>query len=250
MLNSPQIIYEDDLLIILDKPSGIPSVLSAHGRLDTLSSRIIGHFPEQRLLPKGDTEAGLVHRLDNDTSGIIIAARTKDAYDKLRRQFSQGTVQKGYLALVIGNPPEEGEINTPIAHHPRKKKKMIVCQGKTQCLELKARPALTLFRTEGRYEFRLESTSVAYALLSIAIGSGVRHQIRSHLASIGYPLAGDLLYQNPKTRAADVMGLTNHFLHANHIAFFHPLDGREVEFNSDLPPELQKIISKLHPIRR
>ena len=223
----PRIIYKDDSIVVVEKPAGMPSVSLKNGEEGTLASWLTKKIPELSTLPKGKLEAGLVHRLDNDTSGIMLAARTAAAYKNLRTQFDKGDVLKEYTALVVGDPPAKGTIEDPIAHHERKKKKMVVSKG--------GRPAKTKFGVIKRFGKK-------YALLSVEIKTGVRHQIRVHLASIGFPIAGDTLYQNPKKRAQDTLPLKRHFLHASRLGFRHPGTNKQIEFSSDLPEELKGVV--------
>lgn len=234
MYSLPVIIYEDRCVIVIDKPAGMPSLDG--GEEKTLASWISKKFPDCANLGE-DGEAGLVHRLDNDTSGVIVAARTEEAYENLRVQFEDGTLKKEYIALVIGTLPSHGSINFPIAHHPRKKKKMMVCVSDAEAKKFKARAAETKFRVIRKYNFE----GARYSLLSVEINTGVRHQIRAHLASIGHPIAGDKLYRNSKLKEMDVLGLGRHFLHASKIEFAHPESGKRVKFVSKLPDDLTVI---------
>lgn len=236
----PRIIYIGDEIIAIDKPAGMPAVSLGEGEEDTLAAWIIRKFPEQKGLPKGALEAGLIHRLDNDTSGIIIAARNPGAYNNLRAQFDEESVKKEYVALVVGVPPKNGTIEFPIANHPRKKKKMIACRSEKEARELHARNATTSFHLIKA--FRHPKKKTAYSLLSVSIKSGARHQIRVHLAALGFPLAGDALYQNPKIKNLDSLGLSRHFLHASKIEFRHPATNERILFESGLPLELDEIL--------
>ncbi|OGQ21341.1 MAG: hypothetical protein A3I05_01905 [Deltaproteobacteria bacterium RIFCSPLOWO2_02_FULL_44_10] len=218
----PNIIFEDASLMVIEKPAGVPCLPEKDGVSPTLVDLL-------KLTNSPLPDFGLVHRLDNDTSGLLIIAKTKDAYENLREQFSKGKIHKEYLALVVGNPPKQGEIERPIVHHPRKKKKMI--------LSHKGRPAHTEYRTLKRYG--------DHTLLEINISTGVRHQIRVHLASDGYPLAGDRLYQNPKRRAEETLKLDHHLLHASRLVFKHPESGETCEFTSALPLSFEKILKTL-----
>lgn len=210
-----QINYEDQDVLVIEKPAGIPCLPAKGSSSTTLYDMIIRARPSQ----KNIKEAGLVHRLDNDTSGVMLAAKTEKAYEHLREQFDEGKVLKEYVALVVGNPPAKGTIEDPIAHHPRKKKKMIVSKN--------GRPASTKFKVIKRFGKK-------YALLRVEIRTGVRHQIRVHLASMGFPIAGDRLYQNPGKRSEDVLPLKRHFLHASKIGFEHPGTNERIELSSIL----------------
>lgn len=249
MSTRPKIIHEDDALLVIDKPAGMPSVSLKEGEVGTLASWILQSFPDQIGLDRGVLEAGLIHRLDNETSGVIIAAKTQHIYDLLKAQFDAEEVKKEYVALVLGDPPDNGRITDPIAHHPRKKKKMMVCRTTADSKALKSRPAITEFNLQKRYgSTNATSHRAHYALLSVIIKTGVRHQIRAHLASIGNPIAGDRLYQNPRIRKNDVLDLKRHFLHAKRISFVHPSTGSLVEFSSALPADLSFALRRLKAI--
>lgn len=238
--------YEDDSMIVVEKPGGMPSASLEAGESGSLASWLIERRPELRGLPKGEIESGLVNRLDNDTSGIVVAAKTVSAYEDLRRQFSEGSAKKEYLALVIGSAPDDGVIDVPIAHHPNKKRRMVACESEERANEWKGRPASTQFKVLRRYELIDDAgNSIEYALLSVAISTGVRHQIRVHLAHIGHPIAGDDLYRNPKKRASDRLEPRRHFLHASRLEISHPATGERVAFESPLPAELETVLDRL-----
>lgn len=231
----PKIIHEDDSIIVTDKPAGMPSTSLTNDEMGTLASWLIEKFPALTKIEKGRLEAGLVHRLDNDTSGVIVAAKNQDVYAKLRRQFELG--EKEYLAVVAGNPPKTGAIDAPIAHSPRKKKKMIVVTAPGRVKELKARPART--------EFRVKKKLGKYSFLAVNIKTGARHQIRVHLAAAGFPIAGDRLYQNSKERVLDKTGAARHLLHASKIKFSHPKTGKVVSYSSPMPDDMKEVIGRL-----
>lgn len=266
--SQPHIVHSDEAILVVDKPAGWPAVSLKGGIERTLAAWLIDQFPSQASIGARPGEAGLVHRLDNDTSGLLVAARTEEVYRRLRQQFDEGTVEKEYAALVLGHPPAAGVIDLPIAHHPRKKKKMVVCESKARAEEWKARPARTEYRVIERFAFpspwpsplppqelrrasrgegggRGGVAAIDYSLLTVTITTGVRHQIRAHLASMGHPIAGDRLYQNPKMRAADALPLARHFLHAVRIAFVHPERGTDVAYDSPLPDDLKAALAAL-----
>ena len=241
MPNEPRIIHEDDSLLVVDKPAGAPSASLKSGEEGTVAAWLLKLHPEQGSLPKGELEAGLVNRLDNETSGIIVAARTLDAYEKLRSQFADGSARKEYAALIVGHAPDAWAIDAPIAHHPNKKRKMVACESEERAREWKGRRASTRLKTLERYEFE----GSEYTLVSIGISTGVRHQIRVHLAHIGHPIAGDGIYRNPKKQAEDPLKLDKHFLHASRLTIAHPTSGKPVTFESPLPEDLQSALNRL-----
>jgi len=246
MPTEPHIVHEDLSLIVVEKPGGMPSASLKAGEPGTVASWLLDRYPELKSLPRGELEAGLVNRLDNDTSGLVVAAKTMEAYEHLRGQFSDGSAEKEYLALVVGSPPEEGIIDVPIAHHPSKKKRMVACESDERARQWKARPASTKFSVLKRFEFIDDDANrFDYALLAVSISTGVRHQIRVHLSHTGCPIAGDGLYRNPKKRASDPLELNRHFLHASRLAMSHPRSGERISFESALPRELKSALDRL-----
>jgi 23S rRNA pseudouridine1911/1915/1917 synthase len=212
------ILYEDADVLALNKPAGMPSHALRADETNTVANFLLARFPELRELAravgKDDREPGLVHRLDTDTSGVLLVARTPPAYQDLRRQFAQRLVRKEYVALVDGIVAAPGVIDTSIAHDRRHRHRM-------QSSRSRGRPALTRYRPLRALRTR--------TLLAVEIPTGVMHQIRVHLALVGHPVAGDRVYGgSPAPR---------HLLHAERITFAHPTDGRMVRVQSPLPPD-------------
>jgi 23S rRNA pseudouridine1911/1915/1917 synthase len=228
-----EILYEDDFLIVLNKPAGM-ATLSAPSGIPSLSEELVLMRPELSDI----SDNGIAHRLDNDTSGIICVGKSVQSYKNLRTQFSDNKVSKHYRALVLGSTPDFDEIDAPLAHHPRKKTKMVVCESVDRAFELKARKAHTRYEVVQRYAF----AEASYTLLDVTITTGVRHQIRAHLAWKGFPLAGDRLYQNAKKRAEDMLPLKRHFLHASKLELDHPSTGKRMIFECPLPKDLTAVL--------
>jgi 23S rRNA pseudouridine1911/1915/1917 synthase len=226
-----RIVHADAHLIVADKPAGMPSHPLKPGEKGTAANALVGRFPELAQVGPAPREGGLVHRLDTDTSGLLLAARTDAAHALLRAQFTARTVEKGYLALVAGELHAGGEIALPLAHDPQDSRKMRAASDAEYAELHGARPAVTRFEP-------LERRG-GFTLLEVEIETGVMHQIRAHLAFIGHPLAGDLLYGGP-----DLPGLARHFLHAAQLSFAHP-DGTRPRFESPLPPELSAALAAL-----
>jgi len=226
-----RIVHADAHLIVADKPAGMPSHPLKPGEKGTAANALVGRFPELSRVGPSPREGGLVHRLDTDTSGLLLAARTDASHAMLRAQFSARTVEKGYLALVAGEIHAGGEIALPLLHDPRDPRRMQAASDPEYAAEHGARPALTRFFPVDR--------KGGFTLLDVEIPTGVMHQIRAHLAFIGHPLAGDALYGG-----AQLPGLARHFLHANRLGFAHP-DGSRVRYQSPLPPELASALQSL-----
>ncbi|HET7786234.1 MAG TPA: RluA family pseudouridine synthase [Myxococcales bacterium] len=226
-----RIVHADAHLVVADKPAGMPSHPLKPGETGTAANALVGRFPELAQVGPSLREGGLVHRLDTDTSGLLLAARTDAAHSMLRAQFTARTVEKGYLALAAGEVHAGGEIALPLAHDPRDARRMMAISDAEYAEEHGARNAVTLFSP-------LELRG-GFTLLSVAIPTGVMHQIRAHLAFIGHPLAGDALYGGPQ-----LPGLQRHFLHAARLAFLHP-DGARVRYESPLPADLAQVLSGL-----
>jgi 23S rRNA pseudouridine1911/1915/1917 synthase len=218
------VLLADGALIVIDKPAGMPTVALHASDRGTLANALLARFPELREASPDPLEAGLVHRLDTATSGVVVAARTAPAWRALREQFRAGDVAKRYLALVAGSVREAGTVRLPIAHRPRRPREMCVCANPEQARALGARPALTRFRPlrAGR----------AVTLVEVDIDTGVRHQIRVHLASIGHAIVGDPLYA--RAAVADVARL---MLHASRLGLRHPVTGTAVEIVSPEPED-------------
>lgn len=221
-----RVAYEDAAVVVLDKPAGMPSHPLDAGERGTAANFLAARFPEciaaNATAPR---EAGLVHRLDTETSGLLAAARTPEAHQALRAAFSARAVEKRYLAAVSGPLADEGEIELPVAHAPGDARKMVALGSEDEAARLKARPARTTFRV-------LERKGDA-SLLEVRIDTGVMHQIRVHLSAIGVPILGDALYGGPS-----VPRLSRQFLHAARLGFQSPAGGA-VDVQSTLPAELE-----------
>ncbi len=218
-----RIIYEDDDLLVIDKPAGL-TVHPAPGHPDhTLVNAILHRYPH--LAGTGDSlRPGIVHRLDKDTSGLMLIARTEDARADLIEQFKDRTIHKAYQALVKGRlTPESGVIEAPLGRDPRHRKRMAV---------------LTEGR-EARSEYRVMKYIGNCSLLEVVPQTGRTHQIRVHLSAIGYPVMGDAVYGVKSPH------LSRQFLHACRLGFRLPSTGKYVEFTSELPPDLAQALEAL-----
>src|SRR5262249_36837839 len=226
-----RIVHADAHLVVADKPAGMPSHPLKPGETGTAANALVGRFPELARVGPSAREGGLVHRLDSDTSGLLLAARTDAAHALLRAQFAGRTVEKGYLALVAGELHAGGEIDVALAHDPRDSRKVRAASDPEWAQAHGARPASTRFAPVARRG--------GFTLLDVGIPTAVLHQIPAHRAFTGHPLAGDVLYGGP-----GLPGLSRHFLHANRLAFAHP-DGGRPRFESPLPDDLASAMDEL-----
>jgi 23S rRNA pseudouridine1911/1915/1917 synthase len=220
------ILYVDDAIVVMNKPSGIPSLALRHSDRNTVANFLIAHFPETATAGPRQLEAGLVHRLDTETSGLLIAARTSHAYEMLRRQFQEHKVRKEYCALVEGGLTTTGQIAFPLLAVEERGQRMRIATLP------KGQRALTLYAP-------LEQLP-EHTLVRVTIVTGVRHQIRAHLAAIAHPIVGDRLY-GPAVGAVH-MRLC---LHAETLACRHPLTGQELHFTSSIPEDFSFILERL-----
>lgn len=217
------IVYEDSDLVVINKARGMvvhPAPGSENG---TLVNALLHHIRDLSGIA-GIGRPGIVHRLDKDTSGLIVVAKNDNAHSELSRQFGSRQVKKIYHALVHGNPSQASTIDMPIGRHPVDRKRMAVVYS--------GRPAVTEFE-------RVESLP-GYSLLDVRIKTGRTHQIRVHLAWLGFPVAGDPLYCR-----RDPLGLNGQFLHARHLSFVHPSSGQTLAFDQPLPPDLSACLETL-----
>lgn len=236
------ILYEDEHLIAIDKPAGLvvhPAPGHAGG---TLVNALLHHDPA--IAGVGDkNRPGIVHRLDKDTSGVMVAARTGAAYKGLVRQFSDHSIERRYSAIVKGLPsPPAGEINAPIGRDPRNRKRMAVTEA--------GKPAITRYRSIRGF---LHRGRPVFALLECHLLTGRTHQVRVHLAHINAPVLGDPLYgrafRAPKGLPADVtktvQNLKRQALHATLLSLNHPISGKDLTFESELSGELRCFLETL-----
>ncbi len=210
------VVYQDTDLVVIDKPAGL-AVHPGPGHPDqTLVNGLLALCPDIQGIG-GEIRPGIVHRLDKDTSGLMIAAKNESAHHDLSRQIKDRAVRKGYLGLVEGVPsPDSGVIDVPIGRDPRRRTRMAVTAG----------------GRESRTGYRLLEQAGRYSLLELQLHTGRTHQARVHLAWLGHPLLGDAVYGRRSTL------LPRHFLHAHRLAFAHPATGEPLELNSALPDDL------------
>jgi len=233
------IVHEDARLLVLDKPAGLVVHPGAGAASGTLVNALLHHVKDLSGVG-GVLRPGIVHRLDRGTSGLLLVAKDDAAHRALARQFAGRTVEKDYLALVLGVPARsQGAIDRPIGRHPVERQRMAVRVG----------------GREARSSYRLVEAFDGAALLEVRIHTGRTHQVRVHLASLGHPVAGDATYggrraapaRRPEAREA-LASLERPALHAAHLAFDHPDDGRRVAFSSPLPADIEAVLAALRKL--
>ncbi len=235
------ILYEDADLLVLDKPAGLV-VHPAPGNVDgTLVNALLAHCGDSLPGIGGERRPGIVHRLDKDTSGVMVVAKTEAALAALSAAFAARDLDRAYLALVWGVPaPAAGSIEGPIGRDPRERKRMAV-------LSRGGKPALTHYRT-------LAAHAPAAALLECRLATGRTHQIRVHLASRGHPVVGDPLYLRripaaahalPEPLRRTLLDFPRQALHAARLGFAHPRTGTPLSFATPPPPDMQALLDAL-----
>jgi 23S rRNA pseudouridine1911/1915/1917 synthase len=231
------IVYEDEHVIVLDKPAGLV-VHPAPGNLDrTLVNALLAHCGDSLAGIGGVKRPGIVHRLDKDTSGLMVVAKTELAHQKLSAAFAAHEIVRAYLALVRGVPnPRQGTIATRIGRSKTNRKKMAV-------VALGGKEAITRYRV-------LRSFGQQAALLECRLATGRTHQIRVHLAAKHHPLIGDQVYGRAPGAALppEARAFPRQALHAQLLGFHHPTDGRQLTFSSDLPRDMTDLIKILESI--
>jgi 23S rRNA pseudouridine1911/1915/1917 synthase len=218
------ILYEDPRFVVADKPAGMPSHPLRPSEEGTAASALVARYPEMIGIGKKRREAGLVHRLDNGTSGALLAARDEKTLATLRSALREGRIDKEYVALCAGEVRAPLAIDEPLASDPKNARRVVAAIG--------GRPSRT--------DVASVETVGSFTLVTVHAPRASRHQVRAHLAHVGHPLAGDALYGGPA-----VEGLERHFLHASAIALSDPEDGRPVRVSSPLPADLTALLDRI-----
>jgi len=222
------IVHEDAQLLVIDKPAGLV-VHPGSGNPDgTLLNALLHYAPALSSVPR----AGIVHRLDKNTSGLLVAAKTVEAHTSLVRQLQAHSVQREYLALLAGVPAAQGRVEAPIGRHPVARTKMaVVARGKS---------AVT--------RFRVLRAGAGWSLVQCSLETGRTHQIRVHMHSIGHPLVGDPVYGSTRLARAlpePARGFTRQALHATRLELTHPATGQRLAFHAPLPSDLAELLAAL-----
>jgi 23S rRNA pseudouridine1911/1915/1917 synthase len=226
------VIYEDEFLLAVDKPAGMVVHPAPGHPGGTLVNALLAHCPE--LASSGDGRPGIVHRLDRDTSGLILAAKSEKIRRGLQRQFKERQVRKAYLALLDGHlRPAWGRIEAPIGRDPRHRQRMAVMPG--------GREAITEYHVLDQFSHQTGPAAGEYTLVEAEPMTGRTHQIRVHLASIGHAVVGDAVYGRRRAH----LRVSRQFLHARRLRFRHPATGRRMELEAPLPEDLAVILELL-----
>lgn len=227
---NPKIIFEDDYIIVIDKPYGV-----VVNRADSAKEETIQDFAESKV-QKSDLDeefnsrGGIVHRLDKDTSGVLVIAKTTEAFQNLKNQFKERTTTKKYLALVHGKvEPTSGTIDAPIERSPFNRMHFGVFPG--------GREAQTKYKVVKQFE--------KYALVEIEPKTGRTHQIRVHMKYIGHPIVSDPIYGGRKQIREDLKICPRLFLHAAHLEINHPINGEKLDFEIELTGELEDVLTRV-----
>ncbi|MEI6040117.1 MAG: RluA family pseudouridine synthase [Candidatus Berkelbacteria bacterium] len=234
-----KIIFENNDYVVVDKPAGVLVHPTAANETNTLVDWLVNQYPDFKNQAWPETlRAGIVHRLDKDTSGLIILAKNPETLERLQEKFKNRDVQKTYQCLVAGHAPEKGKIDMPIVRDSQKD------MMKTQAVSYSftsgtAREAVTEYKTIARYKFKKEGLS----LVEVYPHTGRMHQIRVHMKHEDFPLVGDQMYFNkPAKRLSKELDINRQFLHAVRLE----IDGQT--FTSELADDLKEILTKLKPI--
>ena len=241
------VVFEDESIAVINKPAGM-SVHAGSGKGEagnrgTMVNALLHRF-ERLSVVGGEMRPGIVHRLDKETSGLVLVAKSDLAHRKLAEQFSRREVKKTYIALVHGWPRmTKGTIKAAISRDPVRRARMTTRQGSTR---KPGREAITHWQVTRQ----IEGAYGKFSLLEVKIETGRTHQIRVHLSSIGHPVAGDTLYGAPRPKsyggtAPEVASLERNFLHSSAIQFQHPISERQLSFQQPLPAELSNFLQKI-----
>ena len=227
------IVFEDEYLIVIDKQAGLVVHPAAGNPDGTLVNALLHHCAGNLSGIGGVARPGIVHRIDKDTSGLMVAAKTDRAHEGLARQFKAHSIDRRYKAIVTGRPmPLEGSVDAPLARSPQNRKKIAIVAG--------GKRAVTHYRTLTRLN--------EAALVECRLETGRTHQVRVHMASLGHPLIGDPVYGRTKQvhkPILETIGFHRQALHAARLGFIHPVKSIALAFDSEMPADMQELFSKL-----
>ncbi len=229
------IIYEDSDLVVVNKPKGMVVHPAPGNYSGTLVNALLFHCKDSLSGINGEIRPGIVHRIDKDTSGLLVVAKNDKAHNSLAAQIKEHSCLRSYEAVVVGNIKDDsGKIDAPIARHPTDRKKMAIVKG--------GREAVTHFEVIKRYE--------GYTHLRLRLETGRTHQIRVHMSSMGHPVFCDSVYggMHTKTEQINASKINGQCLHARTLGFVHPTSGERLYFESELPSYFTELLTKLKEI--
>ena len=237
------IVFEDEHLAVIDKPPSLSMHPGPGHPNRTLVNALVHHWPNWHELGP-DSRLGLVHRLDMDTSGLVVVARTAAAQVRLQRQFSERTVGKFYTALLDGwLEPRSGTVDIPLGRHPRWRQRQAAFPPGSATAGVRVRDAVTDFKVSRYLVSPSPGVQHPFSLAELHLHTGRTHQIRVHMAWLGFPVVGDRVYGLTKPR----LHMPRQFLHASRLSFDHPCTGEHMAFGSDLPEDLADPLAGLDP---
>jgi 23S rRNA pseudouridine1911/1915/1917 synthase len=228
------VVFEDEHLIVIDKPAGMVVHPAAGNPDGTLVNALLHHCAGNLSGIGGVARPGIVHRIDKDTSGLLVAAKTDRAHEGLARQFAAHSIDRRYMAIVDGHPKREGIVDANLARSDANRKKIATVGAG------RGKRAVT--------HYSLERSLRNSALIECRLETGRTHQVRVHMASIGHPLLGDPVYGRTRSAHRDVLNFLNferQALHAARLGFIHPIDSRSLSFDSRMPDDMQELLSAL-----
>jgi 23S rRNA pseudouridine1911/1915/1917 synthase len=228
------VVYEDEHLIVIDKPAGMVVHPAAGNPDGTLVNALLHHCGGSLSGIGGVARPGIVHRLDKDTSGLLVAAKTDRAHEGLARQFAAHTIDRRYMAIVAGRPKTDGKVEANLARSDVNRKKVAIVPAD------RGKRAVTYWQ--------LCQLLQGSALVECRLETGRTHQVRVHMASIGHPLLGDPVYGRTRPEHREILkrlGFERQALHAARLGFTHPIDGRTLSFDSRMPSDMQELLSAL-----
>ena len=234
------VVYENPDILIIDKPAGLVVHPAPGYRGDTVAGGLLARYGVDDIGGVGDdaVRPGIVHRLDKDTSGVMLVAKTQAMFEFLKNAFAERRVKKEYIALVCGHVAlQSATVDSPIGRHPRDFRKMTTAHPN------EAKEAVSEYHVVGRYKHEVDE----YTLIRVKLHTGRTHQIRVHMASLGHPIVGDTLYGGTPGGKAKLPGLNRQFLHAEKIEV-QLMDGTWIEAHADLPEDLQAVLGELKEI--
>jgi 23S rRNA pseudouridine1911/1915/1917 synthase len=219
-----RVLYEDRWLVAVDKPAGVPSHALRAAESNTVASALLARYPEMAEVGHRALEPGLLHRLDTDTSGILLAARDAESFDRLREAHVRGEIDKRYIALCLGTPEPQRAAGFLRADRRRVRVAAEPFDG--------AKPIQT--------ELAVLESLGRFTLIELRVAFAARHQVRAHLAALGHPLVGDALYGGES-----LPGLGRHFLHASRVELQHPWQAQRLQLTAELPEDLSALVASL-----